>query len=149
MHYSNQSILDVTEGIIVHQVNCKGVMGAGLAKQIRSKYPQVFKSYKARIDLLKPGMIQLVQVSQPTEPKLIVCNLAGQDGYGRDRQYTEYEAVRECLIKLQAKAQKLGLSSSIYFPYKMGCGLGGGDWSIIESMIAEYCPDSTICKLES
>lgn len=35
--YIKGDILNVTEGIIVQQVNCKGVMGAGLAKQIRDK----------------------------------------------------------------------------------------------------------------
>ena len=31
---------------IVHQVNCKGVMGSGVAKQVRNKYPHVFVEYK-------------------------------------------------------------------------------------------------------
>lgn len=31
------NILDAEEDIICHQVNCKGVMGAGLAKQSKSK----------------------------------------------------------------------------------------------------------------
>ena len=35
--------------IICHQVNCKGVMGAGLAKQIRDKWPVVFDEYKTAI----------------------------------------------------------------------------------------------------
>ena len=32
--------------IICHQVNCKGVMGAGLAKQIRDKWPDVYDRYR-------------------------------------------------------------------------------------------------------
>ena len=39
------NILNATEDIICQQVNCKGVMGAGLAKQIKEKYPEVFESY--------------------------------------------------------------------------------------------------------
>ncbi|WP_223260709.1 hypothetical protein [Bacillus sp. LNXM65] len=35
------NILEASEDIICHQVNCKGVMGAGLAKQIKSKYPNI------------------------------------------------------------------------------------------------------------
>ena len=31
---------------ICQQVNCRGVMGAGLAKQIRDKWPVVFDEYK-------------------------------------------------------------------------------------------------------
>ncbi|MDM5320060.1 hypothetical protein QUF57_08725 [Bacillus pumilus] len=40
------NILETSEDIICHQVNCKGVMGAGLAKQIKSKYLNVYKEYK-------------------------------------------------------------------------------------------------------
>lgn len=37
------NILDYKEDIIVQQVNCRGVMGSGLAKQIMNKYPSVSK----------------------------------------------------------------------------------------------------------
>jgi len=33
----NGNILDAKETFICHQVNCQGVMGAGLAKAIRNK----------------------------------------------------------------------------------------------------------------
>lgn len=33
-----------------HQVNCKGVMGAGLAKQVKEKYPEAYEQYKAMCD---------------------------------------------------------------------------------------------------
>ena len=36
----NGNLLDVQQGIIVHQVNCRKVAGAGLAKQIREKWPE-------------------------------------------------------------------------------------------------------------
>lgn len=39
------NILDVTEGIIIHQVNCQNVMGAGVALQLSRKYPIVKQEY--------------------------------------------------------------------------------------------------------
>lgn len=36
--------------IICHQTNCKGVMGAGIAFQIKRTYPEVFKKYKEFCD---------------------------------------------------------------------------------------------------
>ena len=38
MKIINGNILDITEGVIVHQVNCKGVMGAGLALQMACSF---------------------------------------------------------------------------------------------------------------
>ena len=39
-------ICSVNSGIIVHGCNAQGVMGSGVAKAIRLKYPQVFEDYK-------------------------------------------------------------------------------------------------------
>ena len=39
-------LLSSKERIIVHQVNCRGVMGAGIAKQIKEKWPDVYTSYR-------------------------------------------------------------------------------------------------------
>lgn len=39
------NILDVEEGIIIHQVNCFDVMGAGLAKSLYTKYPVIKETY--------------------------------------------------------------------------------------------------------
>lgn len=42
--------------IICHQVNCKGVMGGGLAKQIRDVYPNVYYIYKRKCEAMKRVM---------------------------------------------------------------------------------------------
>lgn len=47
----NSNLLDVKSGILCHQVNCVGVMGAGIALQIKGKWPEVFKQYKDKCDL--------------------------------------------------------------------------------------------------
>lgn len=60
--------------VICHQVNCCGVMGAGLAKQIRDKWPVVFDEYKKICGADKLGNSQTVQVA----PQLYVANLFGQ-----------------------------------------------------------------------
>lgn len=44
--YRNGDLLKSNCNIICHQVNCQGVMGAGIAKQIRLTYPSVFKAYE-------------------------------------------------------------------------------------------------------
>lgn len=43
------NILNSTETILVHQVNCMGVMGAGLALQIARKYPNIRQNSVCKI----------------------------------------------------------------------------------------------------
>ncbi|MCB4340706.1 hypothetical protein [Bacillus subtilis] len=75
-----------TEDIICQQVNCKGVMGAGLAKQIRKKYPKCFEDYSLYVenrgydaDVLLGG----VHYYRDKSGK-VIANLFGQNGFGRE-----------------------------------------------------------------
>ena len=42
----NGDIFSGTEDIICHQVNTLGVMGSGIALQIKKLYPMVFTAYR-------------------------------------------------------------------------------------------------------
>lgn len=157
--YKNGDILTSTADAICHQVNCKGVMGAGLAKQIKQKYPTVFAFYKARCDedararkisgISKSGLLGLAQVCYKenyrvgeVKDKQMIVNLFAQDGYGRDRQYTDYDALRVCLKNLSRLLSSR--ATTIAVPYQMGCGLGGGDWNIVLPIVEEELASYTI-----
>jgi len=130
------NLLNQKEGIILHQVNCKRVMGAGIAKQIRLLYPQHYIDYLNSPQQL--GDIVVTHVS----PTLTIVGLFAQDGYGRYKQYTDYNALAQCLIKVaQLNVQP------IYAPYKIGCGLGGGDWNIVKSLFEKHLPQTIFVML--
>jgi len=148
-HDKQMSILDVKHGIICQQVNCRGVMGAGLAKALRDKWPIVYEQYRKAFEMveLRVGKIQVVPVDNHN---LLVANLCGQDKYGRDKRYTDYLGLRKALIKL-AEFRKIhneitGNLLPIYFPHKMGCSLGGGCWYLVHSMIKNIFPDAVIVR---
>jgi O-acetyl-ADP-ribose deacetylase (regulator of RNase III) len=66
----------------------------------------------------------------------VVANLFGQnrcDGYGR---MTNYNAVYDALVHLREIMEKYKWKS-VSFPYGMSCGLGGGSWDIIYTMICD------------
>lgn len=143
MEIQKGNLLDIQKGLICHQVNCRGKMGAGLAKGIKKKYPKVYKEYMKQYDNgnLKLGTISIIPVS----PKLTVINIAAQDKYGRDKRYTDYKALRKCLKEIKTFIDKWNLSE-VYFPYKMGCNLGGGDWTIVKAIIEKQIPNAIIVK---
>lgn len=122
--------------IVCHQVNCRGVMGAGLAKQVRQKHPDVYTSYKVKCANIQDGLGGLGDVqfcSCLHDSGYILANIFGQDGYGRDKQYTDYAALRKAFAHI---AQAFP-NNTIRIPYKMGCGLGGGEWPIVLKIIEE------------
>ena len=140
----NGNILEIQTGIICHQVNCQGKMGAGLALAIRKKWPQVYEDYLAGLKAgsLFLGRSQLVQVT----PKIAVCNMAAQDRYGRDKRYTDYVAFVKCLLHLQEQHHQKHWP--VCFPYMIGCGLGGGDWTVIEALIGDIFPNAYIVNFK-
>jgi len=120
---------------IAHQVNCKGVMGAGLAKQIKNSYPEVFAQYKMAHDKVDDllGKIQVIE----TENDKAVVNMFSQYGYGRDKRYTDYQALQICLIKLRDSFE-----GAVAIPKFIGCGLAGGDWNKVKNIIKHVYSES-------
>ena len=134
VNYVNGNLLDMKTNFICHQVNCQGVMGSGLAKQIREKWPCVYDVYKKRVSPKELGKICLVNIVGNI-PIQGVINMFAQDGYGSDgRRYTSYDAFWNCLHEIKNILPK---GDSIAFPDHIGCGLGGANWNIIRAMIEE------------
>lgn len=128
IHFKDGSnILDVKDGVICQQVNCMGVMGAGLAKQIALRYPDVKAAYMRSYRGCAVGNVSYVDI----DDYLTVANMFAQHNYGRTHRHTNYEGFYNCLEDIATNC----INRDIHIPYNIGCGLGGADWSIIESMI--------------
>lgn len=144
MVYVNGDILtpvtDDRPTIVCHQVNCKGVMGSGLAKQVRAKLPGVYEVYKEKCDAGFAHLGQVQVCSAILTSGYLVANVFGQWGYGTEKRHTDYEALRNAFTYLAEAYSQY----AIRIPYKMGCGLGGGDWEIVESIIKETLCDKGI-----
>ena len=131
-------ILDIQRGIIGHQCNALYVMGAGLALQIARKYPGVLLRYQEQRPLL--GSCQLVKAGDD----FYVANLIGQADVGFGCQ-TDYDALRMAMASLCQQALVLGLP--VYLPDGLGCGLAGGNWTVVKSIIEDELPEATIIQL--
>lgn len=132
-------LLTTDANIICHQVNNKGAMNSGVAKQIRNKYPTVYDMYISSFkkDGLKLGECQIIIVGD----KQYICNLVGQDGYGYDgKQYTDYQALKKGFYSIRDFMMRNNLKT-IAFPYNIGCCRGGGDWNIVYELIKEVFSD--------
>lgn len=128
--YKTGNLLDSPESHIAHGCNCQGKMNSGVAKAIRERWPNVYEDY-IQFDKeigLRPGDITVTQL----DDNKFVANLMTQTFYGYDkRQYVDYDALRTCFQRLKRIMKP---EHSLAIP-KIGAGLGGGDWKIIEQII--------------
>ena len=133
IHYINADLLNSDCNFICHQVNCQGKMGSGVAKQIRDRWPEVYSNYARVANSKMLGKVQILYIEDANIPRQCVVNMFSQENYGYDgARYTSYDAFWNCLNELKNQIPK---GATIAFPYKIGCGLGGANWEIIEKMI--------------
>lgn len=153
--YKIGNLLDAQTDVIAHQVNCRGVMGSGVAKQIKERWPVVFETYKHALHPTKVaaalypklnrilGNCQLVDRTGNNSGEW-VANLFAQHDYGRDnKRYTNYEALYTSLSSLKEQMDQEYLTS-VSFPYKMSSDRGGADWNIVLAMIESVFKDTNI-----
>ena len=139
-------LLKVDVDVIAHQVNCKGVMGAGLARQVREQFPAVYEAYRRACNNVAKSsdLLGKIQIKQG------IVNLFAQDGYGTDRRYTDYKALATCLNKLALYMTEHKMKT-LALPYGLGCGLAGGDWKVVHEIIRDIFTPSEItvyiCKI--
>jgi O-acetyl-ADP-ribose deacetylase (regulator of RNase III) len=137
-----------TNSIICHQVNCKGVMGNGIAKTIKNKYPSVYLQYKNFcIGIYKKYLLGMGYLTMDHKTGRIIANLFGQYSYGSGLQ-TDYKALESAFEDVRNFIDVHALPVAI--PFGIGCGLAGGNWEIVYNIIEKvfgYDYDITIYKL--
>lgn len=84
------------------------------------------------------GAVQLVNV----EKYIWVANMIGQRGMktGSKGPPVRYKAIEQCLTTVSSLA--IEHSASVHMP-RIGCGLAGGKWNLIEPLII-----SKLCELD-
>jgi len=122
--------------IIAHISNDIGGWGKGFVLAISKRWKEPEKAfrewYKNRAyNDFALGSIQIIQV----EPCIYIANMIGQKGI-KTKENNEipvrYEAIESCLEKLITEAKTLNASIHML---RIGCGLAGGKWDLIEPLI--------------
>lgn len=127
-------ILRINQGIIVHGCNAQGVMGSGIALQIKDQFPKAYEIYVG-----SPMILGYISVARINSQKIIV-NAITQNLYGRSgKRFVNYEAIAECFERIIENFSHLE-NLPICFP-SIGAGLGGGDWDIIKTIIDRTVPN--------
>jgi O-acetyl-ADP-ribose deacetylase (regulator of RNase III)/NTP pyrophosphatase (non-canonical NTP hydrolase) len=144
LHKVKGNLIDMAEqghlDIIVHGCNCLNVMGSGIAKEIKARYPLAFDADTKATEVWKQPVAKLGNFSTAGVlgdgfNSFIIVNAYTQVNYSpRATDLFEYESFYLILRKLEVLAFK---GIRIGFPY-IGMGLAGGDASRIIPMIEEF-----------
>jgi O-acetyl-ADP-ribose deacetylase (regulator of RNase III) len=133
IYLERKSIFDSKAQVITNPVNCVGVMGAGLAKEFKFRYPSMFEDYKRRCSqgIVMPGLPYLWQEN---DAKIL--------NFPTKRHWKDPSILADIdngLLYIKENYAKLGISS-LALP-KLGCGLGGLDWKVVYPLILSSIGD--------
>jgi O-acetyl-ADP-ribose deacetylase (regulator of RNase III) len=123
-------IFTVPTTILVNPVNCVGVMGAGLAKQVKSRYPQMFSAYQ---EVCQRGNLYVGTLhTWQSDSGLLIVNLPTKDDW---RQPSSYELIQKSLqVLANYLATAVPVTASVALP-ALGTGNGGLAWAGVWALI--------------
>jgi O-acetyl-ADP-ribose deacetylase (regulator of RNase III) len=123
--------------IIVHGCNNVGGWGAGFVLALNRRWAEPQAAYKAwynkgqaHVPRFLLGQVQFV----PVEDRITVANLLSQQNtrWVDNTPPVRYPAIEEGLATVAKEALRTG--AHVHLP-RIGCGLAGGEWSVVEDII--------------
>lgn len=122
--------------VIVHGCNCFHIMGAGIAKSIKTRFPEAYLADRRQSIKGDRGKLGTYTRANVLGGELTVINAYTQYSYGRGpnrESPVDYEAIGKVFALLRKELPK---GSRVGIP-RIGAGLAGGDWQLIQSIIEE------------
>lgn len=133
-------------GIICHQVNYFGVMGAGVAAAIREKLltEEIYKQYVDYCARMRYAALGSVQYMPATTGAAVANMFCQGDMPDSHESLTRYDEMLRCFKDVERYAQLREKPRSVYIPARIGCGIAGGDWERVQSIIHKVFDDSPV-----
>jgi O-acetyl-ADP-ribose deacetylase (regulator of RNase III) len=151
---------------IAHSCNCQNVMGGGIAKQIKDRYPKAFEAdaefhnkeyndgggWKGAIGDYSKAVIETDWATwshaRTNLSHATIYNLYTQSGFSTKQREVNYEyfwrAMKAMQEDLLFNQHELNVRQVVGLPYGISCGLAGGNWKIIKAIIEDIFLDSMI-----
>lgn len=123
--------------VFAHGCNCHVAMASGIAGEFVRAFPDLVETDKEYN--FKYYAFMLGRYSEHKEGTVTILNLYTQFNPGRD---CRYDAIRSAF----AMVEKSGFRNVI-IP-RIGAGIAGGDWNVIEAIINSECPTTNITVVD-
>jgi O-acetyl-ADP-ribose deacetylase (regulator of RNase III) len=128
--YLRTSLFEAPAQTLVNTVNTVGVMGKGIAKEFKDRFPQMFRAYK---DACDRGDIDIGVLQIWREERSWILNFPTKTTWKKPSRIDYIEAGLETFV---ASYKQMGIKSVAFPP--LGCGNGNLDWSEVQPLMEGY-----------
>lgn len=129
-------IFQSSAGAIGHGVNTRGLMGAGIARQFRQKYPDMYQAY---YESCADGSLRPGGVFPWKAPGRVIMNIASQQEPGASASYDML--ISGVKIALEW-CDTYGIET-LALP-RIGSGIGGLDEAVVEGILIALAEKSPV-----
>ena len=169
IYVQDKSIFESDADVLVNSTNVKGVMGAGIAREFKRRFPEMFRDYKKacrrgdtrilarfEVDLKDSKNPKLViyniydwkphvWVERKNSKDFIILNFPTKIYWDLPSDYKIIEAgLKWIRDNLSFLSEKLGRKIKKIAIPQIGTGYGGLEWNTVKNLIEEYLGDLDI-----
>lgn len=129
---------------LAHGCNCKGVMGAGVAREFRERYPAMHDLYVSLCDKrkLRPGEFMYYT----NDDGVAVYNLMTQNSPGPNATYSAIFKSVKAMCEHAESNNRGGMPTQIALP-RIGAGIGGLEWEEVRENLLDASAPFTRVEL--
>lgn len=139
MIHKTGNLFDSDAVYLGHGVNCKGMMGAGIAAEFRRRFPHNYECYKTYCSAyaLVPGDYLAIPDGSGAEETYsnVIVNFASQNTPGPDATYDWLFSSLRRWAEDASRPDRLERNGNIIAIPEIGCGIGGLEWPLVEFII--------------
>lgn len=132
IEYVDGNIFDSKCQVLVNPVNCRGVMGAGLALEFKNRFPEMFEWY-AQICKVHSLLLGSPVLWNPENAEKWVLLFPTKKHW---KHKSKLENIEKGLQEFCRMCCDWGIESVAWC--KLGCGLGGLSWEEVHPLMVQY-----------
>ncbi len=130
--------------VIIHGCNCRGIWGAGIAKQLKQIWPDAYNKDQNHWRPLGENRLGTVDYCRPYDWEInyapVIVNAYTQLNIGKGLQVS-YEAIDSCFRIIK---ERWGNHNVRFGIPAIGAGHGGGNLEIIKDIIDNHMKDEDL-----
>ncbi|WGH49571.1 macro domain protein [Alishewanella phage vB_AspM_Slickus01] len=144
-----------SDSVLIHVCNDCGVMGSGIALQIKNEHPSAFDIYYQHYRHFSKQQYEFGGNGFMCKDSRIF-NMVAQSGFrgsnATNGRFLDYGWLANCIVQLTDELREMPQIRKIIIPVKMGAFRAGGDWEIVQEIVVgllrdeEY--DLVFCKFD-
>lgn len=129
-----------------HGCNIQKTMGAGIAKEVKLRLPELYEADQ-RTEYNNIQKLGVYTTAHYPGDK-VAYNLYTQHGYGTHKRMVCYDSLAGCFQWVNLFAKLESRFDPVLVIPRIGAGLAGGDWSVIEHIINNTTPNLDVIVID-